>query len=1032
MRSKSKITFSLSLAFPFVLGLFFYASVFAADINLTASVSLPICGNEILESGEVCDGPAAACSAGYNCLNCLCIPATSGCTPGSTVCSWGACVSSVQTGVCDNGCSTWSATQACTLPVCGNNTIEAGEECDDGNNISNDGCSAICQIEVGCGNGSIEAGEECDDGNLASGDCCSAACEIELIISAVTETSTKNSAVITWQTQCQNTNSVVDWGKTSAVSDGSAGGLSGTNYSYNISGLIPDTVYFYRITATAGTLSSIKTGTFNTSPEIEICDNNLDDDGDGLIDQVDPDCPCSASYSCEDWTPFLCPSSGIQNRVCTKTNSCWSNLPLPTVTRSCSPSCELTCSLGQYLDIANCQCLNIVPFCGNGICEAPGENPGNCPADCGGCMSDWECSTWEPEICPENNIQTRSCFDKNACSIPVNPPSTQQSCGGVCQGLNCGLCQQINTQSCLCEELVPCCGNSVCEQGESNENCSDDCIQLCTPSWNCSAWGSCANGVRYRECFDANNCNINLNRPPNVISCEANCSLACGTCQQIDIANCRCLDTIPCCGNRSCEVAETTWSCGVDCGLPPSVTLDIPDCMDGIDNDNDGQIDYPADTSCAKSSDKSETSLMETIQELAADLGKSYQEFILDNPQVQTINQQFAAPILVATVAVNAVSGISFLNFFSYLRYLFSQPLALIGRRRRTKWGTVYNALTKQPIDLAIVRIYRKSDNRLVQSRVTDKLGRFTIMAEPGDYYVSVTKPQYVFPTQYLKDKVEDVKYLDLYHGETIKVTESRANITVNIPLDPTEDARPVRKIILLHYLRKVQYAAAFLAVPLATISLILSPGWLTVSLLLFHILLYVLFRRLGYQKPPKSWGIIYDSENKTPLARAITRIYDKKYNKLLETRITDSKGRYTFLVNNNIYYVTTEKPGYNTYKSEDIDLISKEREAIVDLDIGLKKQAAKTIPQDLLTPEIQENITEKNESISEIPTESVLEKKNVPDEEMLPNVGVGRQTLDVLLNEKVQQRIKEEEAAKSNSNTENKSGNSPEKSIFG
>jgi cysteine-rich repeat protein len=30
-----------------------------------------------------------------------------------------------------------------------------------------------------CGNGSIEAGEECDDGNAVSGDCCSAACESE-------------------------------------------------------------------------------------------------------------------------------------------------------------------------------------------------------------------------------------------------------------------------------------------------------------------------------------------------------------------------------------------------------------------------------------------------------------------------------------------------------------------------------------------------------------------------------------------------------------------------------------------------------------------------------------------------------------------------------------------------------------------------------------------------------------------------------------------------------------------------------------
>ncbi len=48
-------------------------------------------------------------------------------------------------------------------PVCGNGLVEAGEQCDDGNTISGDGCSAGCQIEY-CGDGIIQAGlgEQCD------------------------------------------------------------------------------------------------------------------------------------------------------------------------------------------------------------------------------------------------------------------------------------------------------------------------------------------------------------------------------------------------------------------------------------------------------------------------------------------------------------------------------------------------------------------------------------------------------------------------------------------------------------------------------------------------------------------------------------------------------------------------------------------------------------------------------------------------------------------------------------------------------
>ena len=51
--------------------------------------------------------------------------------------------------------------------VCGNNNVEAGEQCDDGNPFDGDGCSSLCQIEepaAVCGNSILELGEQCDDG----------------------------------------------------------------------------------------------------------------------------------------------------------------------------------------------------------------------------------------------------------------------------------------------------------------------------------------------------------------------------------------------------------------------------------------------------------------------------------------------------------------------------------------------------------------------------------------------------------------------------------------------------------------------------------------------------------------------------------------------------------------------------------------------------------------------------------------------------------------------------------------------------
>ena len=47
--------------------------------------------------------------------------------------------------------------------TCGNNIVESGEECDDGNTTSGDGCDESCNTEF-CGDNITQAGigEECD------------------------------------------------------------------------------------------------------------------------------------------------------------------------------------------------------------------------------------------------------------------------------------------------------------------------------------------------------------------------------------------------------------------------------------------------------------------------------------------------------------------------------------------------------------------------------------------------------------------------------------------------------------------------------------------------------------------------------------------------------------------------------------------------------------------------------------------------------------------------------------------------------
>lgn len=73
--------------------------------------------------------------------------------------------------------------------VCGDGVQDPGEDCDDGNLVSGDGCSETCH-EEGCGDGFLDSDgpdgsssanddEECDDGNLVPGDGCSPDCQDE-------------------------------------------------------------------------------------------------------------------------------------------------------------------------------------------------------------------------------------------------------------------------------------------------------------------------------------------------------------------------------------------------------------------------------------------------------------------------------------------------------------------------------------------------------------------------------------------------------------------------------------------------------------------------------------------------------------------------------------------------------------------------------------------------------------------------------------------------------------------------------------
>jgi hypothetical protein len=117
----------------------------------------------------------------------------------------------------------------------------------------------------------------------------------------------------------------------------------------------------------------------------------------------------------------------------------------------------------------------------------------------------------------------------------------------------------------------------------------------------------------------------------------------------------------------------------------------------------------------------------------------------------------------------------------------------------------------------------------------------------------------------------------------------------------------------------------------------------LTITFLIIHIIVLAFFARVVWGKRGAPWGTVYDARTGKPIGLAVVRIYSKRYGDLLETQVTDRKGRFGFLVGPQIYRLTSEKPEYifpskidkglGKYRGEDFNV---NRADLVKFDIPL------------------------------------------------------------------------------------------------
>jgi len=318
--------------------------------------------------------------------------------------------------------------------------------------------------------------------------------------------------------------------------------------------------------------------------------------------------------------------------------------------------------------------------------------------------------------------------------------------------------------------------------------------------------------------------------------------------------------------------------------------------------------------------------ITETVSEVVTTITETF-EAIKESQTVQNTATVAAPAVTVMAITSTVVLATSF-SLLQFLQYLFTAPVLLFGRRKRKAYGVVYNAFTKTPIDLALVRLYSVAENKLIRSRVTDKEGKYFFLVQPGKYRININKSGYEFPSSTLSNVKDDAIFLDVYHGEEIEVTEKDVVITPNIPIEPlvVDQRKEISSVKKIRALRKLQYRFAFIGILVSLSVFLIQMSIWTGTVLGIQIVVYLLVRRLATSKKPKSWGIVYDQKTQRPIGNVVVRIFEPKYHKLLETGITDNKGRYTFLLGPNEYSSTFEKGGYESAEINPINY-SQEKE---------------------------------------------------------------------------------------------------------
>ncbi|MCL5795446.1 MAG: hypothetical protein M1338_03745 [Patescibacteria group bacterium] len=303
------------------------------------------------------------------------------------------------------------------------------------------------------------------------------------------------------------------------------------------------------------------------------------------------------------------------------------------------------------------------------------------------------------------------------------------------------------------------------------------------------------------------------------------------------------------------------------------------------------------------------------------------QPLVLDLKTSNYINYNilgFALALLALSLLLPLLMNLPLLSFGSSL---WASIMSLLGlNKKKRTWGIVYDTDTRQPIALAQVRIFDFEIKKLLETQFSNEKGEFGFLLKPGKYYLEVNKNNYIFPSKLVSNA---------YHGQPIEVKENEV-LNMDIPLDPEIKTLAHRLNILnvfVEIIAYLKYPLLVLGTGLAIYFFWKSIDWKNMLVLLVYLLVWIWEIRNFFK--PKPFGEVFDNSNKQPLDLSIVRLFNKDNGRLVSTKVSDSRGRYSFVINPGLYQLTAMRQQYSQFENSDLSIKDS---GFLNINIPLKK----------------------------------------------------------------------------------------------